>query len=182
MPGFHADMALAPEGRWGVILLTNSLPTLQLMTGDMRIPAITAGVVGLLHGQQPPAPPVGSGLWLVYAPFLLLVAIQIAGMGRSLLLWRWRAQPAQRPAGRRAVLWRIGLPLALNLLWGLTILVGIPAVTEVSLQSFGYLYPDLIATLTTSAVIALGWGLLRTALALLALRTTGAPSAVARLV
>jgi CubicO group peptidase (beta-lactamase class C family) len=172
---FHADIMLAPEGRWGVIVLMNGQTTLQTMTGDERIEAIAPGVVGLLHGQQPPAQPVSYGIWLVYAVLLLLVAIQIAGMGRSiLLLQRWRVRPVQRPARRRAVLRRIGLPLALNLAWGLAILAGIPALAKVSLQHLSYDLPDVVATLTVSAVVALGWGFLRMALAMIALRKSQA--------
>src|SRR5206468_3329879 len=39
-PGIYADMALAPESGWGVIVLMNGRPNLQVEAGDERIRAI----------------------------------------------------------------------------------------------------------------------------------------------
>jgi hypothetical protein len=145
----------------------NGFPYLQVTTGDRRIATITPGVVGLLHGRPPPVQQVGYGLWFVYAVLLLLIAIQVTGIAHStVLLRRWRAQPARLPAGPRAILWRIGLPLVLNLSWGLAILSGMPAAAGASLWTLVAFYPDVITTLSISAVVALGWAFLRTALAI----------------
>jgi CubicO group peptidase (beta-lactamase class C family) len=65
VPHFSAEMVLVPEARWGVIVMMNRLPTLEMNSGDMRIRAIAPGVVSLLHGQQPPTPSQGDGVWLI---------------------------------------------------------------------------------------------------------------------
>jgi hypothetical protein len=139
--------------------------------------AIAPGVISLLHGTPPAARAAGGGVWRVYLILLLVLVIQVVGMGRTLgLVRRWHARTG-RPTGWRAGLVHIGLPLALNLGWAGAILVGLPAVSGFSLQFLGYLYPDVIATLTVSAVVALGWAILRTALVMATPRGTDTPIA-----
>ena len=87
---------------------------------------------------------------------------------------RWRAQPERLPTGRSAGGRHIWLPLGSNLIRGTAILAGLPAVSGYSLQFLGFLYPDVVATLVVSALAALGWGVLRTGLAFVALRGSDA--------
>jgi CubicO group peptidase (beta-lactamase class C family) len=173
---FNADMLLAPGAGWGVVVLVNGQSFLRLAAGDDHMQAIGPGVIGLLHGGQPPAPAAG-GVWRVYLVLLLVIAIQLGGMGRTLgLPRRWRARPERRPTGWRAGLGQIGLSLALNLGWGIAILAGLPAASGYSLRFLGMMYPDVIASLTASALTALGWAVLRTALVGVTLRGTPAPT------
>jgi CubicO group peptidase (beta-lactamase class C family) len=168
---FNSWMLLAPAERWGVVVLTNGAPMLSLATGDGRIAALAPGIISLLHGEQPPQQSAGRGVWLVYAALLLVVGVQIGGMVRTIRALRQRhSRPGQRPTGRWADARQIGLPLAANLVWGLAILVGLPAVSGLSLRFLSYMFPDVIAILFASALVALAWGALRTALLLRARR------------
>jgi CubicO group peptidase (beta-lactamase class C family) len=165
LPGFLSYMALAPAGRWGVIVLTNGDASTNI-----RIAEIGYGVVSLLHGQQP-APPPSDDRWLVYTVLLLVIAIQLAGIIYSLsLIRRWRVLPERRPASRGAMLWHIGLPLVINLTWGIAILFVLPAQLGIPPRILAASFPDVILILTLSAVTALAWSILRTALVLKALR------------
>jgi hypothetical protein len=70
---------------------------------------------------------------------------------------------------------RAGLPLVLNGGWAAAILIGIPVATGTSLRWLGYLFPDVITTLTASAGVALFWGFARIPLVLAALHYPGMP-------
>ena len=48
---FYADMVLEPEGRWGVVILTN-FDSFNLNGG--RVQGLSSGVINLLQGQAPP--------------------------------------------------------------------------------------------------------------------------------
>ena len=98
--------------------------------------------------------------------------VQAAGMARTLRLLRgWRDQPDVRPQGRTALVTRLGLPLLCNLGWGLFALVGVPTLFGMPLSHIIYAAPDFGYTLLVSGVIALGWGIARTALMWWVLRT-----------
>jgi hypothetical protein len=68
------------------------------------------------------------------------------------------------------------LPLALNLLWALLILVGLPRLFA-PLPALMLGIPDLGYMLVASGLVALGWGVLRTVLVYFALRERGAAGA-----
>ncbi len=71
------------------------------------------------------------------------------------------------------------LSAVLNIGWGLAVLVALPPVLSTPLQGAVLVFPDLGYLLLASGAVALGWGVIRTVLALLALRnppaTTGIP-------
>jgi hypothetical protein len=73
---------------------------------------------------------------------------------------------------------RVGLPLALNLLWALFCLIVLPQMFEIP-PSFLVLV-DLGVVVLVSGAVALVWGLLRAVLAFFVLRTPAAPKAVAQ--
>jgi hypothetical protein len=90
------------------------------------------------------------------------------------LVRRWRAQEARRPHGVVRVGLRVGLPLLLNLFWAVTLLVFLPPLINLPLQTLVFL--DIGVVMLVSGGLALIWGVvLRPALALLALRTKIAP-------
>lgn len=166
VPGFYADMLLAPADRWGVIVLMNGDAAFFSPGAHAIMPAI----INLLHGQ-PPAPPPGNYRQRVYALLLLLAVVQTAGMIRSVtVMRRWRTQPERRPTSRGARLWHIGLPLAINLAWGIAILIVLPVLIRIPLRYLTAYLPDVSAILILSAAVALGWCILRTNLAYFALR------------
>jgi CubicO group peptidase (beta-lactamase class C family) len=173
---FMSFMLLMPAEGWGVVLLANAVNIPE----TFRFQAIAPDVINLLAGRQPIVEP-DRNLLMVYSILLGLVAFQIVGMIRSVVLFRrWRGQPQHRPAGWLGKGWHIGLPFVLNLAWALFILVGIP-------QLFGPLLalrlglPDVGYTLVVSSQVALGWGILRTVWGYVALtesdatKTAGTP-------
>jgi hypothetical protein len=102
----------------------------------------------------------------------LAVIVQAAGTARTLrLLRRWRDYSEVRPQGRSALVRRLGLPLLCNLGWSLFALVGVPTLFGMPLAHLIYAAPDFGYTLLVSGVIALGWGIARTAVLWWVLRT-----------
>jgi CubicO group peptidase (beta-lactamase class C family) len=165
---FKTMMILIPEQHLGLVVLTNSNKRFDSFLGDMRLPLIPVGVAQLLLGQPATVFPASSTPTLLYAVLLLAIAVQIAGMARTAtLLRRWHSRPAQRPQGWIAVAVRIGLPLLCNVGWGLFALLGVPGLFGgVPLSFIRYIAPDFGATLVVSGVVALGWGIMRTAVML----------------
>jgi CubicO group peptidase (beta-lactamase class C family) len=178
---FKTMMMLIPERRLGLVVLTNSNKRFDSFLGDLRLPLIPVGVAELLVGQPATVFPASSTPTLLNAVLLLAVAVQIAGMAHTAtLLRRWHSRPEQRPQGWIAVVVRIGLPLLCNLVWGLFALVGVPVLFGgVPLSFIRYIAPDFGTTLLVSGVVALGWSILRTALAFRVLRKRGATRAIA---
>jgi CubicO group peptidase (beta-lactamase class C family) len=175
-PNFYADMVLEPEGRWGVVILTN-FDSFNLNGG--RLQGLSSGVISQLHGQAPPDVPMPHHPLL--APAMLLVAVvsvlQLLGIVRSMVLFRrWRTQPHRRPRRRRVVALRLGLPLVSNVGWGLFMLIGYPQLTY-PLSPTLLLFPDLGYLVVVSGVVALSWAIGRTVLAYVALRQSGTPKA-----
>jgi hypothetical protein len=172
---------LIPERRLGLVVLTNSNKRFDSFLGDLRLPLIPVGVAELLLGQPATVFPASSTPTLLYAVLLLAVAAQIAGMARTAtLLRRWHSRPEQRPQGWIAVVVRIGLPLLCNVGWGLFALVGVPVLFGgVPLSFIRYIAPDFGTTLLVSGVVALGWGITRTAVLLWVVRVGERRTAVA---
>jgi CubicO group peptidase (beta-lactamase class C family) len=172
---FKANMILVPEGHWGIVVLQNGVNELQ----GQRIDAIATGVMSLLVGRQPPPTPSEPSL-MIFWIVLGVCVLQLLGIARSVvLLRRWRAQPERRPRGAVGVGLRVGLPLALNLLWALVCLMVLPQLFEIP---FSFLVlVDLGVVVLASGAVALVWGILRAVLAFFVLRTQPAPKAAARL-
>ena len=111
------------------------------------------------------------------AVFVILAVgvLQVFGIVRSVVLARrWRAGAVRRPHGVLGVGLRVGLPLVLNLLWVVTLLVVLPPLFSLPLQTLVFL--DIGWVVLLSGGLALIWGVvLRPVLALLALRAKGIP-------
>jgi CubicO group peptidase (beta-lactamase class C family) len=170
---FHTTMILVPESKWGVVVLMNG--SNDLREGSMD--TIADGVVARLVGVEPPPPP-GLSQEPFLITFLVIVAVgvlQVFGIIRSVVLVRrWRAEQARRPHGVVRVGLRVGLPLVLNLLWAVILLVVLPPLFSLPLQTL--LVVDVGRVVLLSAGLALVWGVvLRPLLALLALRAKGTP-------
>jgi hypothetical protein len=175
---FKSRAVLAPDTQWGLVLLMN---TQAVGLNGPRQEQIKDGVYRLLLGQQPVmgAPhniTVVVGLGLI----TLVTAVLVLRMVRSLvLLRRWRARPERRPRGWLRVGWHVAIPLVSEVLWVLC-LVGVVQVAAGSRSSHPLRFmlenvPDLGWMIVVSATLALGWGVLRTLLAVRILRTPGAP-------
>jgi hypothetical protein len=174
-PNFHADVMLAPQDHWGVVVLANGH---NWMSPDHET-AIARGVLGLLLGRQLTTPPVTNANQILFFVLLGVAALQVLGITRSVvLLRRWRAQPARRPRGLIRVVGRIVVPLVVSLVWALVCLVGLPLFLGGSLPVLLLTTPDLGVVLAGSGVVALAWGVTRAILAVRTLRRNRAESAV----
>jgi len=173
---FHANMILVPESRWGVVVLMNGSNHLRLAGMD----GIANGVVSLLLGRQPPPEPVEQAKALLFV-VLAVVALQVVGIGRSVvLLRRWRTQPERRPTGVLRVALRVVVPIVPNLLWAVICLVLLPWFSQTPLSTM--VVTDIGLVQVLSGAVALVWGVvLRPVLVLLALRAKGAPGDVGAL-
>jgi CubicO group peptidase (beta-lactamase class C family) len=167
---FHADMILMPTRQQGIVLLVNGNNDLQ----GPRLQAIAPGVLSLLVGRQPPTvPSYNMEALLILFAGLGACVLQILGIARSVvLLRRWRAQPERRPRGARGLALRVGLPLALNLLWVLVCLVVVPQQFKTPLSTL--VLVDIGLVVVVSGAVALVWGILRAVLAYFVLRARGA--------
>jgi len=174
---FHSNMMLAPEGQWGVVLLENAQNN---MDGGDRMHQTAFGVISMVMGRQPPATESETFNQLILMVILAITALVVIGMIRSIVvLRRWRTQPGRRPHGRRGIIWHVVLSLVLHLALALVFLVGLPQVLfHLSLSFFLLWVPDFGYTLVVGGVLALGWGITRTVLAVLVLRKRSVPRAI----
>jgi hypothetical protein len=112
----------------------------------------------------------------LYGVALGLTALAVLGMVWSLLTWhRWQTRLTHAHSWRGQFVMVI-LPLLLNLLLTAVLLVGLPWLFKAPLLGLIYVFPDFGYTLVVGGVVALGWGVMRTVLAYLALRTGSTPS------
>jgi len=158
----HANMVLLPDSQWGIVVLINGENSMDLLFGAARIADISNGVTSLLAGQQPPPPPANTSVWVVYGVLIGLIVVQVGGVIWSARkLQRGRVTQARVRVGRQIV-----LPLIVNLFWALIALVVLPKMMfGLPLMILATGLPDLGYTLLISGLIALAWGILRTALA-----------------
>ena len=172
---FHADVMLAPQDRWGVVVLANGHNSLS----PDHESTIARGVLGLLVGRQLTTPPVTNANQVLFFVLLGVAVLQVLGITRSVvLLRRWRAQPARRPRGLIRVTGRIVLPLLASLAWALVCLVGLPLFLGGSLSVLLLTIPDFAVVLVGSGVVAAAWGVGRAILAIRTLRRHDAGPAV----
>jgi CubicO group peptidase (beta-lactamase class C family) len=171
LASYKTNMALFLEDKWGFVVLINANDRFASRFGDLRVAGLAIGVNSLMFGQQPPN--LAGNAPLVLRVFVALVAaVQLTGIVRSAMAFgRWRRQPGHSPQGPWGQARHIGLPLMVNLVWGLLLLAGVPAlIGGFPLSFLQYLTPELGYFLTVSGWGALIWGSLRTVLAYLVLR------------
>jgi CubicO group peptidase (beta-lactamase class C family) len=163
---FHANVVLSERG-WGVVVLMNAENSLDDLVGRGRQARIAEGVTSLLAGRRPAPPPSNAGIFAIFAIVFAVIALQTALMIRWALALRRRRLPRGRLGSRR----RIALALLLNLAWAALVLVVLPQrMLGLPLQVIATGIPDVGYTLLASGLVALGWGITRTAWAFFALR------------
>jgi len=159
---FHANMILLPESQMGIVVLINGENSMDLLFGTARIADISKGIASLLAGQQPPSPPANTSVWVIYSVLIGLIIVQFVGVIRSAR----KLQSGRLTEGRVRVGRHIVLPLVLNLVWALITLILLPKIIfGLPLMILATGLPDLGYTLLVSGLLALVWGILRTALA-----------------
>src|SRR5215211_3812690 len=94
-PGdFHSTMVISPSTGWGVVLLMNG------SNGQARLDGPAYGVMAQLVGVPTPEMPgtLNEFTTLLSVGLLVIIAVQIAAAGRSIIvLRRWSTNPARRP-------------------------------------------------------------------------------------
>jgi CubicO group peptidase (beta-lactamase class C family) len=170
---FKTNMVLIPERGLGVVVLINANGGAGFAGafGDISIALLPLHIVELILGQSPTVFPVNRIPTIMYGLLLAVVAIQLGGMTLTVArMRRWQSGHGL-PQSRRARVMQIWLPLIVNLAWGLLALVGIPRLLGVPLSIMQYLVPAFGYTLLVSGMVALGWAVVRTVLAFIALRS-----------
>jgi hypothetical protein len=143
---------------------------------ETRKEAIVDGVVSLLHGRAPLAPPANQIVVVLYAIISIIAAIPFVNMVWSALaLRRWRRNPSWRPRGWRLA-WRIASVCGLNLLIALLFLLGQPRLFGIGLWGTLLLSPDIGTIMIASCVIAIGWCIVYPLLLWQLLRAISAPA------
>ena len=153
---FHANAVLMPESRRGVVVLINAENSVDLFLGG-RMGTISEGVASLLEGRAPSPPPSSIATFLVYAVLFGVIVLQLRGMTRSVVALR----SGRFRGGRVGPRLRIGLSLAFSVAWGVLVLVLLPKKLGLPLVVAAQGLPDLAYILLGSAVVALGWGVVR---------------------
>jgi CubicO group peptidase (beta-lactamase class C family) len=176
LPTGFGDMVLVPSRGWGIVVLANGMGRVN----SPRLNGIATGIANVLLGQAPVPAAEDRIFQAVTVLAFAIIGVQIFGIiGTARRLRRWRAQPDGLPTGALALAWHVGLPLALNLVWGSVVLFGLTLPFGVSLFEAVFLLGDFAYLLVASAALALGWGPVRTLLVWRALQTRGATSASA---
>lgn len=163
---FKSTMAVLTDARWGVIVLSN----MNNAPANLRVDELTFDVARMLAGHPRRAAHAGDSTW-AHTIFAGVVLLQVVGMWRTVsLVRRWRADPASRPKGWVALLFRVGLPALVNLACGVVVLVWLPRAV-IPLDALLMAVPDLAWPLVIGAVVAVVWSVARTAWIARSLRT-----------
>jgi hypothetical protein len=172
-PDFHADLAMCPADRWGVVVLMN-----------VNAPAATGEMVQLardvldLSRSRLVSPPTEANFVLRHICTILIALL----CGQILLVvlfyrrvQRWRSVEEQRPRHW----WRIwvwhSLVVVINLVLAYFLLVALPAAFEITLRLGLAFAPDSTWLVVFSSGFALMWSMIRTALVIQSYRAFGRP-------
>jgi CubicO group peptidase (beta-lactamase class C family) len=153
---YHANVVLIPQSRRGIVLLMNAENSLDLFTNG-RMGTVADGVTSLLEGREPSPPPSNVAIFIVYAALFALLVLQARGIVKSVDALR----NGRLRRGRIGPWWRVGLSLALSLVWALFVLVLVPKQLGLPLSVVATGFPDLVFLLLASALVALGWAVVK---------------------
>jgi hypothetical protein len=143
----------------------NAENSLDLFTYG-RMGTIADGVTSLLEGREPPSPPSNLVIFIVYAALFALLVLQARGIAKAVgELRRGRVR-----RGRIGPWWRVGLLLVVSLVWALFVLVLLPKQLGLPLFVIANGFPDLVYLLLASALVAVGWAVVKAVWTYAALR------------
>lgn len=152
---FHANMLLLPDRKLGIVILTN-------VGGFNNAAALNLpieGVAAILQGRGvPPAldPPTD---WLTPVQLLLPLLIAVVWLAGSFVpLWRWQRRGAV-PVRGWPILWRYGLPLAVDLGLAGTAWIVLPARFQTPMTTIGLFATDVFVILGSLTVLGLAGAL-----------------------
>jgi CubicO group peptidase (beta-lactamase class C family) len=166
----HSDMIMMPEHGWGIVMLMNANNRVE----PQRMREIAFGVASLLNGQQPASTEAtNSGATDILRIIVALATGQALTMiWSALTLRRFVRRAAEgNVGGWMSIVRHVVLPLLLYLPLALVFLVGVPMVFRNPWPVLLLFYPDIGWVALAAGVLALGWTLIRTGIALSMLRT-----------
>jgi hypothetical protein len=112
----------------------------------------------MLLGQPLPTRPDVAFVRGIYVGTFVIVLLQLLTFTWALFrLRRWLRQPETRPHGLWRVLLRVVLPILLNLLAGLVLAIGLPAMFGAPLAGAIAYAPDWGYAMLLSGLLAIGW-------------------------
>jgi CubicO group peptidase (beta-lactamase class C family) len=156
----HANIVLIPGTKRGVVLMENAENSSDEFFGTRRMSGIADGVTSMLMGKRAESTSTSATLWIIYGFVFGIIALQIAGIARSVRRFRrWRNDPKSRPQGVMRTGLFFGPSLALSLVWAFAIVIAMPQKVGAPLSAFLMGLPDLTYPLLGSVVVALGWGI-----------------------
>ena len=126
---------------------------------------IADGVTSLVKGRQPASTGTSPTVWIVFGIVFAIIALQFAGIIRSVR--RFRKRP---PKGFLRIGLAVGPPLVLSLLWAFIVLIGIPQKVGAPLSALLMGMPDLGYLLLVSVAVGLVWALTKSVWTALTLR------------
>jgi hypothetical protein len=158
-------MVLFPKEWWGVVVLTNA----SSFVGSPTSHRVADGVTGMLVGQGTDETSLGLGrLYLLITLGIVLVTFNQV---KSILsLRRWHAQLVRQVSRGHAPLQRVLPPVTLEIAWPLLLLIGLPRFLGIPLSALVLFWPDVGYWMILVALIGLGVGLIKAALAFVMLR------------
>jgi CubicO group peptidase (beta-lactamase class C family) len=154
-PDFYAFMALVPERREGMVLLTNAGNLLEMP----RLNRVAFGALARLMGREvdldrsfcamcPVFPLAQESMVQALRPVgVALVVLQCCWIAWSVKRRRWRSSKANT------------LSLAVALLWAALVLFAFPLVAQMPPSVMKDVMPDLADVIDASVAIALAWAL-----------------------
>jgi hypothetical protein len=131
------------------------LAFLKESEGDER--SACRGASFLELGDAGEAARSSSGEDRVYAALFALLVLQARGIVRSVVALRG----GHIRRGRIGPRWRLGLSLVLSLVWALFVLVLVPKQLGLPRSIVATGFPDLVYLLLASALVALGWAIVK---------------------
>jgi hypothetical protein len=148
---FHTNMLLLPEQEIGIVILTNVGGFNNAAALNLPIEGVAAILQG--HGVPPALDPPTD--WLAPARLLLPLLIVVVWLAGSFVLLRRWQRHGELPARGWPILWRYGLPLAVDLgLAGAGWLV-LPRMFQTPIATIALFAPDVFVTLALLTVLGL---------------------------
>ena len=170
VPHFHADVLMAREAPWGLVLLFNgNTPAIS-----PRLSAISRNVLRILLDEPTVPVPEYGLLTFFFVPGLLLLSQLVGVVITVRTVRRWRKRPDLCPKTQWSFAWRVSLLLFGNLAVAALVFVILPRAHNASFADVLLFAPDVGWLGVISGGIALSWGVIGAVLVVRACQTTNA--------
>ena len=157
---FHSNLLLLPDQHIGIVILINVGGFYNSAAINVPIEGVAAILLGnsLSTSTNPPFSVLSQVMLLTV---LLIPILWIVGSYLSIRHWRHRSELPPHGIGR---VWRLYMPLAIDLLpVGIALLI-LPAQFHTPMETIALFAPDAFTTIVTITILCLGWAIVRTSL------------------